>query len=327
MQSQDIVRRAIEFQCPPRLPFFQHVDPDAPDDVWDIWEMDRAQAGWFFDNAAYDDWGCGWERTEIKTMGQVVVHPLADSQNIDRYYPPEPRNPFYYERIEPLLSQANSRYVVVTCHFTLLERLHMLRGFAAAMEGFYADPEITECILDWILEFKLAQIEELRRRFGNAIHGIFLTDDWGTQQGLIAGLNVFERFFASRYRRLFDAIHANGWHVFLHSCGKINALVPRFIELGVDVLNMQQPNAYGLVEFGEKFKGKVCFLTTVDIQTTLPRGIEAEVREEARLLVHHWSVKEGGFIVFNYGDPQSLGVREDVARIMFQEFVKHMQIK
>ncbi len=34
--------------------------------------------------------------------------------------------------------------------------------------------------------------------------------------------------------------------------------VPRLIELGVDVLNMQQTRNYGLVEFGEQFRGKVC---------------------------------------------------------------------
>jgi uroporphyrinogen decarboxylase len=112
--------------------------------------------------------------------------------------------------------------------------------------------------------------------------------------------------------------------VFLHSCGRINAFVPRLIELGVDVLNMQQPRAYGLVEFGDQFRGKVCFLTTVDIQSTLPRGVEQEVREEAALLVEHWSVPAGGLIVFNYGNPESLAVRPEMTHVMFDEFVKRM---
>ena len=87
---------------------------------------------------------------------------------------------------------------------------------------------------------------------------------------------------------------------------------------------MQQPRAYGLVEFGERFRGKVCFLTTADIQSTLPRGNEEEVREEVRLLVRHWCGPEGGLIVFNYGDPAGIGVRPDMTRIMFDEFVKRM---
>jgi len=322
LSSREIVRRAVEFERPPRLPFWQHDVPDAPDDVADVWEMDRAAAGWFFDTPGLDDWGCRWARTDVKNMGQVVGHPLADASALRDYRPPGPRHPFYFERIEPLLDAAGDRYVVVTCHFNLIERLHMLRGFAAAMEGFYAEPEANRQILDWILEFKLAQLAELRRRFGERVDGIFLTDDWGTQQGPMVGRAVFEEFFAPRYATLFRAIHDSGWHVILHSCGRINALVPRLIDLGVDVLNMQQPRAYGLVEFGEEFRGKVCFLTTVDIQATLPRGNEEEVREEARLLVRHWSVPAGGFIVFNYGDPAGIGTRPEMTRVMFEEFTR-----
>ncbi len=71
MQSREIVRRAIEFDIPPRLPFFlggswsdklSRVIQDFPNDVCDCWEMDRQEAGWFFDNPVQDDWGCMWRR-------------------------------------------------------------------------------------------------------------------------------------------------------------------------------------------------------------------------------------------------------------------------
>lgn len=322
MQPREIVKRAIEFRTPPRLPFWQHEVPEAPDDVCDIWEMDRAEAGWFFDQCAPDDWGCIWARTEVKNMGQVVGHPLADGSAFDHYRPPDPRNPFYFERLEPLLDQAGDRYVAVTSHFNLIERFHMLRGFAAAMEDLYLQPQRAERLLDCILEFKLGLFEELHRRLGGRVDGLFLTDDWGTQRGPFVSPAVFDHFFAPRYRRMFGAIHGYGWHVILHSCGRINALVPRLIALGVDVLNMQQPRAYGLVEFGEEFRGRVCFLTTADIQSTLPRGNADEVREEVRLLVRHWSTPQGGLIVFNYGDAEALAVPPEMTRVMFDEFVR-----
>ncbi len=322
MDSKEIVRRAIEFRSPPRLPFWQRVVPWAPDDVWDIWEMDRARAGWFFDRAAPDDWGCQWRRTGQKNMGQVVGHPLADWSALDSYRPPDPGSPFYFDRLGPLLDEAGDRYVVVTSHFNLIERLHMLRGFAAAMEDFYLEPAKVERVLDMILEFTLARVGELARRFPGRVDGVFLTDDWGTQQGTYVSRQVFEQFFAPRYRRLFGAIHDHGWHAILHSCGRINDFVPRLVELGVDVLNMQQPQACGLVELGQQFHGTVCFLTTVDIQSTLPRGDEDEVRQEARDLVRHWSTARGGLIVFNYGDPEALGVSPEITEAMFDEFVK-----
>jgi hypothetical protein len=325
MRSKEIVSRAIEFRHPPRLPFWQSELSDVPNDVLEIREMDRARAGWFFDNPVMDDWGCRWARTEHANMGQVVEHPLADWSAFDRYRPPDPQDSFYFERLEPLLAEAGDRYVAVTCHFNLIERLHMLRGFATMMEDLYLHPDRIEQLLDRILEFKLALLAELDRRLGDAVDGIFLTDDWGTQQQTFVATDIFEQFFAPRYAALFAAIHGCGWHAILHSCGRINAFVPSLIDLGVDVLNMQQPRAYGLVEFGERFRGTVCFLTTVDIQTTLPRGLEREVRDEARQLVRHWSTPAGGLIVFNYGDATALGVPPPMKRVMFDEFVKQMR--
>jgi hypothetical protein len=65
---------------------------------------------------------------------------------------------------------------------------------------------------------------------------------------------------------------------------------------------------------------RVCFLTTVDIQATLPTGDPKTVRAEARDLVEYWSTPEGGFIVFNYGDSESIGVSDHIAEVMFETF-------
>lgn len=325
MQRREIVRRAIEFRVPPRLPFWQHWNhklPAFPDDVCNIWELDRAQAGWFFDQALPDDWGCGWSATDVKNMGQVTACPLADWSALDAFRPPDPRNPFYYERLGPLLDEAGDRYVCLTAHSLLFSRLHKLRGFAEALEDFYLEPERVQRVLDMIVEFKVRQVEELYRRFGDRIDGLFVADDWGTQEGTFVGLNILRDFFVPRYRAIFDAIHACGWHVILHSCGRINLFVPTLIDAGVDVLNMQQSRSYGLVEFGQQFRGQVCFLATVDIQSTLPRGVEEEIREEARLLVQHWGTADGGLIAFDYGAWDALGVRPEVPQILFDEFAR-----
>lgn len=324
MESREIVRRAIEFERPERLPFWQHQMKDIPDDVCDTWEMDRAKAGWFFDRPGMDDWGCIWRTTEQKNMGQVAHHPLEDWGRLATYRPPHPGDNFYFERLEVDLAQAGERYAVVTSHFNLIERFHMLRGFAAAMQDFYLEPEKAEKVLDMILEFKLELFQELHRRFGDRVHGLFLTDDWGTEWSTFISGRTFEHFFRERYRKLAQAIHGHGWHFILHSCGRINDFVPYFIEAGIDVLNMQQPRAYGISELGRGFAGKVCFLTTADIQKTLPSGDAEAVRAEVRELVENWSTPRGGFIVFNYGDPEALGVRPEMTEVMFRAFAELM---
>ncbi len=329
MERREIVRRAIEFGTPPRLPFFlggswsdrlAAVIKGFPNDVCDCWEMDRQERGWFFDNPEPDDWGCLWAKTELKNMGQVVHHPLEQWSALAGYRPPNPRNPFYFARIDAGIADAEDRYVVLTSHFNLFERLHMLHGFERTLEDFYLEPEKMHRLIDMILQYKLEHLDEAARRFGDRCHGIFLTDDWGTQQNTLISKDLFREFFLDRYRQLFDAIHGHGWHVILHSCGRVNDFVPFFIEAGADVLNMQQPQAYGIEALGAAFAGKVCFLTTVDIQATLPGGDADAVRAEARQLIKHWSTPAGGFIVFNYGDSEGIGTTDRIAEVMFREF-------
>ncbi|MDP6449854.1 MAG: uroporphyrinogen decarboxylase family protein [Lentisphaeria bacterium] len=329
MERREIVRRAIEFDSPPRLPFFlggfwsdklSAVIKNFPNDVCDCWEMDRQESGWFFDNPVVDDWGCQWETTDIHNMGQVVAHPLEDWSALSRYKPPDPRNPFYFERIDDGIKDAGDRYVVITSHFNLIERLHLLHGFERTLEDFLLDPENIDRAVEMIFQFKLEHIDEAARRFGDRVDGIFLTDDWGTQGNTFVSEDVFREFFYDRYKQLFDAIHGYGWHVILHSCGKVNRFVPLFIEVGADVLNLQQPQAYGIRELGDAFAGKTCFLTTVDIQSTLPKEDPDVVRAEARELIENWSTPDGGFIVFNYGDSDSIGASDEIAEVMFRAF-------
>lgn len=329
MQSKEIVRRAIEFDSPPRLPFFlggswsdklTAVTEDFPNDVCDCWEMDRQESGWFFDNPEPDDWGCTWQKTDLKNMGQVVGHPLEDWSKLSTFRSPDPRNPFYFERVEDGIKDAGDRYVVLTSHFNLIERLHMLHGFAGTLEDFYLEPENIHRLLDIILAYKIDHINEAAKRFGDRVHGLFLTDDWGTQNNTFVSTDIFRTFFSDRYKQLFDAIHNHGWHVILHSCGKVNDFVPLFVDAGADVLNLQQPQAYGIKELGAAFAGKVCFLTTADIQATLPKEDPVAVRAEVKELVENWSTPEGGLIVFNYGDSEGIGVSDDIAEVMFSEF-------
>jgi len=324
MQSREIVRRAIAFQRPSRIPFWQDVVDDVPGDVCDCWEMDRGKRGWFFDRAVEDDWGCGWAVTQKKNMGQVVRHPLEDWAKLDAYRPPDPRDPFYFERIDERISQADGRYVAVTCHFNLIERLHMLHGFNQTLIDLHTEPTKIGRLLDMILEFKLELFDELHRRFGDRIDGLFCTDDWGTQNGTLISPRMFEDFFLDRYRRMIQAVHDCGWHFMLHSCGRVNDFVPYFIDLGVDVLNLQQPRAYGIEELGRRFAGKVCFLTTADIQATMPGGDREAIRREVRQLVESWSTPEGGFIVFNYGFDEAIGTTREATETMFEEFGRLM---
>jgi hypothetical protein len=77
----------------------------------------------------------------------------------------------------------------------------------------------------------------------------------------------------------------------------MNVVLEDLIELGLDVVNFQQPRVNGIQEIGEGFRGRICFESSVDIQATLPRESPQAVREEAHLLLRSWSCPQGGFVL------------------------------
>ena len=69
-----------------------------------------------------------------------------------------------------------------------------------------------------------------------------------------------------------------------------------FHEIGVDVLNVAQPNVNDMAEVGRRFRGRQCFLVPISYQTVSIRGTPEEIYAEARRLYDCLAVPQGGFI-------------------------------
>jgi hypothetical protein len=75
---------------------------------------------------------------------------------------------------------------------------------------------------------------------------VAMSDDLGTQSGLLLSPALIEEFFVPEYRRLFALYKAEGVLVSFHSCGHIEPALDLFMELGVDILNPVQTTANNL---------------------------------------------------------------------------------
>lgn len=319
MSSYEVVRRAIEFERPERLPLrFEALGlSDVHNVSWNqIGTGDKSLP------QAIDEWGCLWVRSEMDDMGQVKGHPLADWRALAHFRWPDPDDPAFYEGMEKRFSGSEGKYVITSIFMLLFERMHALHGFENTLVDLYLERERIEMLADRIVEFDLGIIRNIARRFPGCIHGLGFTDDWGTQQAVFVNPRLWDEFFKPRYRRIFDAIHEAGWHVWMHSCGRINAILESLIEIGLDVINLQQPRALGIEELGQQFRGHICFESLCDIQHTLPFKGAKEIREEALLLLKHWAVPSGGFILSDYGDGQAIGVELEKKRIMLDAFLE-----
>jgi hypothetical protein len=319
MNSYEIVRRAIEFRRPERLPVL--FDALGLSDFHNV-KWNQVGVGDKRLHRTLDEWGCAWVRSSVANMGQVKEHPLADRAAFARFRPPDPDDPAFYAGMEERFAGSDGKFVTTGIFMLLFERIHSLLGFQNTLEGLYLEREWIETITDLVVEYDLRIIENIARRFPGQIHGFTFTDDWGTQQGVFIRPALWDEFFKPRYRRIFDAAHAAGWKVWMHSCGKVTAIIPGLREIGADVIELQQPRALGIEEVGAQLRGKICFASLCDIQHTLPFKSDAEIRAEAALLLRHWSTPEGGFILIDYGDGSAIGVSLDKKRVMLDAFLQ-----
>lgn len=304
MTSKEIVRRAIEFRDPPRLPVrcprFGYSDTHKVN--WNQLAFGDISAG----RESADEWGCIWQRSEIDNMGLVKGHPLDDWSKLDHYRFPDPDDPQFYAGIEKNAEGGEDKYLYFDIFMLLFERLHSLRGFENTLMDLYLEQEKIEKLADYVVEYDIRIMENMVARFP-MLDGFTFTDDWGTQLNTFISHEMWCEFFKPRYKKIFDAAKRHGLHLWMHSCGKINAFIPDLIELGVNVLNLEQPRTVGIEEVGRLAAGKVAFATGCDIQHTLPAKGKEEIDEEIRLLMQHWGTEHGGLILADDENDEALG--------------------
>jgi uroporphyrinogen-III decarboxylase len=123
--------------------------------------------------------------------------------------------------------------------------------------------------------------------------------DFGSQNGPMCSVELFNDVYLPYYRRMTDWIHRNtNWKVFKHCCGSIKPLIPSIIDAGIDILNPVQNSAVNMdaADLKKEFGRKITFWGGgVDTQQTLPFGKPEQVYEQVseRIRIYH---QDGGFV-------------------------------
>ena len=153
-------------------------------------------------------------------------------------------------------------------------------------------------------------IEDMIRNYAiTGVDAVMFWEDWGTQQQTLVSPKVWKEEFFPRFKKLCGIAHDLGIKVFMHSCGKIEAIVPSLIEAGVDVLQLDQPDLHGIDRLAaHQDRGRITFWCPVDIQKTLQRRDEQLIRAKAREMLDKLWHGRGGFIAGYYDDNASIGL-------------------
>lgn len=249
-----------------------------------------------------NEWGIG-SYPQVYDSGvyqETIRHPLADAETIDdlEAYPwPDP-DWYDYSKLPKLINECGGRAVCVG--YTAIFYYHnLLRGLELSLMDPILRPEFTHYLVK-----RLANtFFEYHRRCFEAAPGLIdvtqVTDDFGSQSGLLISPKTFESFYRSPIQIAIDQAKSNEIIIFHHDDGDMRKLLPMLTGMGIDVLNPIQWRCgnWDLKALKSEFGSQLCFHSAVDNQQTLPFGTPEDIHNEVKYLIETLASDHTGFII------------------------------
>lgn len=331
MKHRDRVLAALNHEKPDRCPMQVSFTPEFADRLraelqmqgrhvhnphggGNTYELERAigedllltSVGWansyYQGNETYtDEWGVTWRPHPYSTpfgtgyYTEMIGHPLAVDDAIDRYMAPDPHRPELYEDAAQVIRHFGEEYWIVGVTVTtMFETAWALRGYEQMLVDIVVDPELADRILEIPHRYHLTAARKLVEL---GVDMIWIGDDIGTQRAMLMAPATWRRLLKPRIAEFIATLKAinPAVKVAYHSDGDILPIVPDLIEVGLDVLNPIQPACMDPAEVKRRFGDRLCFWGSIDEQHTLPFGTPEAVRAEVLTRLH--TLGEGGGLI------------------------------
>lgn len=329
MTSRERVKRCIEFTSPDKCPasfpephgsdiYWAGVTADPDWKPWRTWELPDGVRQW------EDEWHNVWKCLSNTTRGEVIEGVIKDWSDLDTYQMPRMDLPSRYDKARENFAANPHKY-----------HLGGLPGFPFAIMRYMRTIEtfLADVLLypDEVNALQRKVVDMLKRCIDQwattDCDGVMFAEDWGTQERLLVSPKLWHEMFEWGFREIVEHAHKNGMHVLMHSCGYIRDIIPTLANMGVNVLQLDQPTLSDLDFLAETCHGKTAIWSPVDIQRDLPTANEPYIRERARELIDKLGSNGGGFICGYYGDVRSLAVEPEWQMWAVDEFMKYAESK
>jgi len=313
MNSRAIVKSVIEFNAREKMAIdFREKFGTDMRHVWMQPSPDDRPS-----KSSNDEWGSVWENIGISDIGEVKQFPLKDWKEKDKFNIPDITRYDRWRAVESARAEFEDIFLV-GMGVSIYERIHFIRGLENTWADIHEERDELCWLLDILTDMNIYCVEKFK---DYDLDAIMLLDDWGLQDRLMISPTSFREIWKPRYARIFEAAHKAGLKTFLHSCGHIVDILDDFIEVGLDVIQMDQQMNMGLDNLSKRFAGKITFYSPIDIQAMLPTASEDEIRDYCRKM-HNALWRNGGFMPKNYPDNVGAGFSLESEDIMCDEFMK-----
>ncbi|TVQ40906.1 MAG: hypothetical protein EA384_01735 [Spirochaetaceae bacterium] len=248
-----------------------------------------------------DSWGCVWETVEDGITGAVVKHALADWDRFETYEPPSPEEhdgwgPIDWMSRRESLSKARQTGRLASGelrHGHTFLTLTYLRGYENLLFDMCDEHPQLPALIEMVEAFNRGLVE----RFVEAgVEWMMYPEDLGMQQGPMLSPDQFRKYIKPTYKRLVSPARQAGCVIHMHSDGDIRELADDLIDVGIDVINLQDL-VNGIEWIEAHLKGRVCIDLDIDRQSITCFGTPDQIDAHVRNAVQRLGCREGGLIL------------------------------
>lgn len=262
--------------------------------MWRVWESDGVNR---------DIWGA--RRRPIQTsfgfLDEIASYPLGQTvglNDIQCYKWPQP-DWWNFESLPRAIEQLNdsNMYNIRYRVGSVFETAWSLYGLDRFLLDLATGAKGPVYIMERIGEIHIENLRRVLTMARDLIDIVYFYDDLASQNGLLMSPRLYERYIQPWHQRIIKLATEYGKPTMMHCCGAVYPLIPRFIDMGLMILNPIQPLAKNMTpsRLADEFGGRIVFHGGVDVQNLLPHGepdlIRQTVAEIDKVLGAH-----GGYI-------------------------------
>ena len=236
------------------------------------------------------------------TYGEAAYLPFADVTDPAELadYPWPTADWFDYSGIKErcqAIKAAGGVAMYTPYSFDFMNNIARTRGVTQTM----LDIGLRDPVFMLLLENRFEMHYETDKRVFEAADGeidvVHLCEDLGGQNGPLISMDTFNELFAERYRQDLELAHQHGALTMMHICGGVRPMIPRLIELGLDIFDVVQTAAKGMEIEGlaRDFGADIAFCGSMCVQSILAQGTPESVRREVEKRLHLF--EKGGLIL------------------------------
>lgn len=241
-------------------------------------------------STGYDAWGCHWIACpdslnithpdpdvvvleDVEDWKEKVKIPDLDAIDFSSMYKEAEA---FTDRESKLL-----QYVSLNGIF---ERTHCLMGFENALCQAMIEPEAYGELLEAVADHKIRLYKKVYEICQPDI--LVYHDDMAMQVGPFFPTDFYVKYIFPQYKRIVDAAREIGYkHVVHHSCGRVEPLLPYWIECGFDGWDSVNP-VNDLVKIKAEYGNRLVFMPGLDTQFVL--GPKTSTRSDIEKMVVAW---------------------------------------